>query len=194
MVLERLRHETREHHERIERALRLDDNLTLQRHRETLVAFLGFLEPWEDAVAASVRGDASLLRCVDERRKLPALRHDLIALGMAEAELDALPRCEELPDVSDPGRALGSMYVIEGSTLGGQVLSRHVEQTLGMRDGVGYSYYQSYGGRVGAMWKQFRELLLARSSPARDDQMVSAACETFARLEAWMCERSPAVV
>ena len=80
---------------------------------------------------------------------------------------------------------LGALYVFEGATLGGQLISRHLEEKLGMRDGVGYRYYRSYGADVGRRWQEFRGLLLKQSMAGSDDAIVAAAVDTFERLRAW---------
>jgi heme oxygenase (biliverdin-IX-beta and delta-forming) len=42
--------------------------------------------------------------------------------------------------MSSPARALGVLYVIEGSTLGGQVIARRIAEALhiGPQDGAGF--------------------------------------------------------
>jgi heme oxygenase len=42
----------------------------------------------------------------------------------------ALPQYHDLPDIEDWPRMLGCLYVLEGATLGGQIISRHLQRTL----------------------------------------------------------------
>ncbi|HYQ52414.1 MAG TPA: biliverdin-producing heme oxygenase, partial [Pseudomonas sp.] len=65
------------------------------------------------------------------RAKTPALSLDLQALNLSAADIDALPLCQALPAISSEASALGVMYVLEGSTLGGQVLKRAMAERLG---------------------------------------------------------------
>jgi len=60
----------------------------------------------------------------ESRRKLPLLSQDLVALGASAEELDRLPRCQGLPACDEPAAAMGYLYVMEGATLGGQMLLR----------------------------------------------------------------------
>ena len=90
------------------------------------------------------------------------------------------------------------MYVFEGATLGGVMVARHVEDTFGFRDGVGYSFHRSYGPRVGEMWRAFGKVLLdvaagtgERDPHAAADEIVAGASDTFDALCRWF--ESPAI-
>ncbi|HEY9155092.1 MAG TPA: biliverdin-producing heme oxygenase, partial [Opitutaceae bacterium] len=96
---------------------------------ERLKCFYGYIEPWERRVRSILREFPDVLA---GREKTVWLREDLAALGVSSGDIDALPRCEELPDLTSAARALGSFYVWEGSTLGGQIISRHLREKLGI--------------------------------------------------------------
>lgn len=86
------------------------------------------------------------------RRKLPLLERDLGALG--------IPRPPTPDDwapstLIDMDFALGFMYVVEGATLGGQVISRHLAK-LGIGPDTGGLFFNGYGARTGEMWKSFQ--------------------------------------
>jgi heme oxygenase len=83
---------------------------------------------------------------------------------------------------------------MEGSTLGGQPISRHIEATLGLRDGRGYRYFQAYGRTTAARWAEFKAYLEERADTLDGDAAADAASETFLSLEAWLCAPSPAPV
>ncbi len=55
--------------------------------------------------------------------------------------------------------SLGSMYVLEGSTLGGQYIARTVEQNLGLAPGEGDAYFRGYGDQTMVKWAEFRQVL-----------------------------------
>ena len=74
---------------------------------------------------------------------------------------------------------LGRMYVMEGSTLGGQYIARHVEETLGIRPGEGNSYFRGYGDATGERWREFREVLKALPD-TETDTVIASAREMFA--------------
>lgn len=184
-LLERLRAETRAQHEEMEAVFALPGDR--EQHREWCAIFLGFLAPLEERLAATLGQAHPLL--AGRLGKAAWLREDLLALGWNRAAVDALPRCAELPAVGTPEKALGALYVFEGATLGGQIISRHLENVVGLKDGAGYRYFFSYGPEVGRRWKEFGALLLQHSDPRADAEMVAAANDTFARLHAWCLAR-----
>lgn len=186
MILELLKEHTRSLHERVERTVDLPARLrSADCYTSLLTRFYGFYAPLEDRLAA---GASAAGLGFDARRKVPLLRDDLAALGLGEAAILALPRCEHLPAVTDTGDALGCLYVLEGATLGGRVVRRQVEQALGLSPGRGCSFFGSYGEKVGEMWREFCRLLegYVTSTPGAGDRVVAAAVGTFACLDRWV--------
>jgi heme oxygenase len=180
-LLERLRADTRAQHEEMEAVFALPKDR--EQHREWCAIFLGFLAPLEERLIATLGEVHPFL--LGRAQKAAWLREDLLALGLDRAAIDALPRCTDLPAVDTPEKALGALYVFEGSTLGGQLISRHLESVVGLKDGAGYRYFRSYGPDVGRRWKEFGALMLQHSNPRADAEIVAAANDTFARLHAW---------
>ncbi len=183
-LLQRLKTETRPHHDRIEGAIGpMRPGLTADEYVDLLRRFYGFYAAWEPAVAATLGG--RLPHLVADRRRTPWLERDLAHFGLTAADLAVVPRCDRLPRVDTVARALGSTYVVEGSTLGGQYISRHLGKSLGLTPDAGLAFYAGYGERTGAMWQAFREVLVEHASGDPDDA-VAAAAETFDALNAWM--------
>lgn len=182
----RLRAATRPSHERLETGLDLlDPAMTAERYRLVLTRFYGFYEPLEARLASA--GDWRTLGYdFDARRKTGLLEADLHALGLSAGELEQLPRCRDLPRIDGLASALGVLYVIEGSTLGGQLLSRHVETCLGFTRERGCRFFTSYGAEVGRRWQQFRAFLDGHVGESDEQQALDAAVDTFERLDAWL--------
>ena len=63
-------------------------------------------------------------------------------------QLDVLP-------LNNAAKALGCLYVLEGATLGGVLIARHVRASLGFDGDAGSAFYLGYGPRTGAMWRGF---------------------------------------
>ena len=188
MLLDRLKNETRESHERLERDLDLlGPGYTCDRYTRLLGRFYGYYDPWERLACNS---DFPLLRDVlAERGKSNRLASDLRALGLSDDRIGALPRCDYLPPADSEAKILGTLYVMEGATLGGQIISRHVCAAFALRDGRGCSFFSSYGDQVGRMWQSFRQVLSGYSRTDRDDIIVDSASETFRTMHTWLVAR-----
>jgi heme oxygenase (biliverdin-IX-beta and delta-forming) len=184
-LLERLKIETRPAHDSIERALDVERRMaSREAYKDLLIRFHGFHSAWEDA-AGAVAPDAAFFR---QRCKTALLAKDLKALGMKDDEIAELPRCHPLMPLPAPAAALGSMYVVEGSTLGGAIIARGVERALGLTVDTGCAYFRSYGRETAFMWRSFGAMLLAASSPEADDLIVDSARRTFDVMHDWLCE------
>ncbi|MXQ11155.1 biliverdin-producing heme oxygenase [Microvirga makkahensis] len=184
-LLERLKVETRPAHDRIESAMKLDRRIASRdEYRNLLARFYGFHGAWERS-ASAVAPDRIVF---ESRCKTRLLIRDLLALGLAEDEIIRLPQCDPLMPLPNSAAVLGSMYVVEGSTLGGAVIAREVERNLGFDGQTGCAYFRSYGRDVAVMWRRFGAMLLQASSPETDDAIVAAAQETFRVMHNWLCE------
>jgi heme oxygenase (biliverdin-IX-beta and delta-forming) len=184
-LLERLKTETRPAHDRIETAMDLDRRIaSYDGYKDLLIRFYGFHSAWENA-AGSVAPDKPFF---ENRCKTKLLARDLAALGLSENEIIRLPQCDPLMPLPSPAAVFGSMYVVEGSTLGGAIIAREVKRKLGLDAQTGCAYFKSYGRETAMMWKQFGERLLEISSPEADDVIVATAQKTFDVMHDWLCE------
>jgi heme oxygenase (biliverdin-IX-beta and delta-forming) len=184
-ILITLKNATWPMHKRLETNLNLlNPSFSLEDYRRLIKAFWGYYRPFE----ASLTNVPELHGCLPDiamRSKLSLLETDLQALGVDVDLLDRLPVCHELPACNDLASALGCLYVLEGSTLGGQVISRHFKSLLNLDVENGAAFFTGYGEQTGAMWQTFRAVLMAVT--VDEDALVHAACETFTTLERWLC-------
>ena len=187
MILDALKQETRQQHAHLEELNSLPRNTS--DYVRLLEGFWGIIVPWEEHVAAALPAEDPLRA---GREKAGWLRDDLTFFGYSPARLAALPRCPALPATPSRAHLLGGCYVIEGSTLGGQVIARHLAAVLGLRAGQGDRYFRSYGGETAARWQEFRAELVRHSSPENDAIMIRSAQEMFAVLAHWFGRRSAA--
>jgi heme oxygenase len=117
-----------------------------------------------------------------ERAKLPLLEADLQALGQ---DPRTLPHCPAPPRLRDVAEAFGCVYVLEGSTLGGRVISRHVQARLGAD--VPRRFLDAYGARTGENWQTFRSALSAAARARNiDGRVIAGAKATFESFTAWL--------
>ncbi|HEY0821188.1 MAG TPA: biliverdin-producing heme oxygenase [Rhizobacter sp.] len=187
-----LRDKTRLEHARIEHLLRLTQPMSEARYAAIVSGFHEFLRRWEPRLAAAL---PQHLRDWAARRKRSAfaaedLRHVRGVRGTKEAST-AERAVRSLP-LASPAAALGSMYVIEGSALGGQVITPLLQQHLGLTPLTGASYFHGHGPATGAMWRDFREVIAreigedhgaAREACQEAQRTFAALCEMFEALE-----------
>ena len=76
--------------------------------------------------------------------------------------------------------ALGSYYVLEGSTLGGRVILRNIVPALGLSRNKGARYFDGYGPATGVMWQQFMQIISEYSiSHDIQNEVITAATQAF---------------
>lgn len=178
-----LREATSEAHGRLEQELDLLGRVRdRQRFAHVLERFLGFHLTWERAI----RQQPSLRSFIEPRSRLPHLRRDLSALGRTNAEVARLPSCVAAEGLArDAAGAVGSLYVMEGSTLGGQVIGRALADAE-WRPAGGLTYFEPYGDRTGAMWRAFGTWAEAMVTPEHRPAAEHGARRTFAVLQEWL--------
>jgi heme oxygenase len=182
-VLRRLRTGTAREHEDVERTLDLlEPGLNRSRLIDVLGRMHGFWSAAEtglDRWAARHPVDAASVAW-PRRRRARLFAADLDALS-------GLPTGDapDLPAVHGTDEALGRLYVLEGSTLGGTFIDRHLASLPHLAD-VRIRAFCPYGNETGAMWAAFRRVTRERVAAGGDaDVMVESARGTFRTLAAW---------
>lgn len=157
-------------------------------YKRLLQAYYGFYAPMEAALYDSSlipEGYDSVLRA-----KTPTLLGDLRALGLNDDAINALPRCNQISAFDTPAACLGALYVLEGATLGGQVLRREMARRLAVNANNGGAFLDVYGAETGRRWKDFLEYLSRLPLDACAKQhAVDAARSTFSGFEQWLASR-----
>lgn len=186
-ALGRLRAETRVLHEQIEGVVPiLQPGADASTYRWYLQKLLGFHRPLEPALFATPGLEALGIRR-QEREKLPWLERDLQALGLSAAAIQALPDCQPSPVLHGLPGALGCSYVLEGATLGAQLIYRELSARLPEVMATACAYLRCYGAQTGARWRSFIGALEqgATEESARR-ALVASACDTFQCLQRWL--------
>lgn len=84
------------------------------------------------------------------RRRIEWLERDLAILGVSAPQA-------AIPDLvlRTVPEALGCLYVVEGSALGGQHIARIVGRDLGLNEANGARYFFGYGKETDVTWAAF---------------------------------------
>jgi heme oxygenase len=193
MILAALREQTRPLHDRVEKRL---DLLALtrspERYRTVLQRFYGFYVPVEERLLMLLAANPVPGLDYQERYKTPKLVRDLNVL-LPQLSLADLPLCPTLPSLDGSEQVVGCLYVLEGASLGAQIISRHLREAQGITPENGGAFFHAYGAETGRMWKNFGTAATEFADhSATPELIIAAACETFECLEAWACEGLPA--
>ena len=165
-----LRHETRDLHVRAEALIGDRPFRDLPSYLRVLRANLSVIEAVHRAATAYLPPSLTAGLATDVAR----LRADLAELG-AGADCDRLDI-----DIRTPAAALGAVYVMEGSRLGGRILARRAETGLGLGATSGATNLNGSGKATGRRWRRFVQALNLRVASAEDvSRAVTAARETF---------------
>jgi heme oxygenase len=158
--------------------------MPLARYAEVISGFATWLQAWEPRVRDAL--PEHLRPWFDERRRARFAREDLAWLrathGLAPC-LDGEGPALAVP-LGDLAQALGSLYVIEGSTLGARVIAPRLEASLGVVAGHGARYFNGFGDDAISVWRDFRECAERELGGAVEptDSACQSARRTFASL------------
>jgi heme oxygenase len=165
--------------------------IDLPAYRALLARLLGFHEPLEQRLLAAP-WQALFGLDMQDRSRVKSLIDDLADLQMTREHIQTLPGIPDaaLPALDTPGRFLGCLYVREGATLGGLVLSRKLDllfkTELPMhKDLSGRRFLTGLDGDA-ARWSQLCEIIENKTWIGLLPAMISGAADTFAALECWL--------
>jgi heme oxygenase len=180
-ILSLLRTNTRPYHDAVEQnpfnqALTAG-TVTAAETAHFLAKMHGFLQPYEACLQAHAAAFGPAWQ-LEQRYRAPLILDDLPRLGYAATP----PQCPALPPLRTQPQLLGAMYVLEGSTLGGQVIARQLDKT-----GIAaHAFFTGRAERTGPLWKEFCQLLTATAAEENQPAIVGSAILTFQTLAAWL--------
>jgi len=151
-------------------------------YTETLKRFCGIYAPLERALGQQCGWEKFGLDLGD-RSHVARIARDLAALRSE-------PCPGEAPDtfeITSFPRALGSLYVMEGSTLGGRIILRHLETLQINIPTNAMSFFAGHGAETGSMWCTLVAKLDAfgELNPASCYAVQESAQRTFQAIIAW---------
>jgi heme oxygenase len=153
------------------------------RSTEDHVSFLNWLYAYYGALEDRIRTQltAENFPHIERRCRANALLQDMKAAGIP---LPTPELCRDLPVIDTYGKALGALYVLEGSTLGGRIIADMLSRQLG--SDACLSYFNSYGNETAGMWQAFKDLLDAPDTLAFKEDILSSAGSTFLTFKTWI--------
>ncbi|SEO83603.1 heme oxygenase [Mucilaginibacter gossypiicola] len=151
-----------------------------QDYADLLRRFYAYFNHLESAIAPFITVD--VLPDYPQRRNSSYIKTDIVDL---RGNIDNLPNTT-VPVISNVQQALGALYVMEGSIMGGSIIVQMLAKG-GITEGV--SFFSGYGPSTGQMWATFIGVL--NGYAANDEQeaiAVKTANETFEHFAAVFAE------
>jgi heme oxygenase len=183
MLIEKIRQQTRPNHEALEHAMSpfIMQVSNVNEYARLLRFFYGYFKPVQRAIDQAL--DREKLPDYDQRRKPEWILRDLQDLG--EKDHAGIPLYTEAPSVNDPAEAIGALYVLEGSSLGGKVICNIIAGNLGIPDKKGLSFFYGYGPAAAVKWKDFMAVINSYTDAEDEEHIVTKANEVFAGFHQW---------
>ena len=125
---------------------------------------------------------------LDCRRKLPTILDDLAFHGAEKTAFTTVFRADE--NLTE-AFAVGVVYVMEGSSLGGRMILKNLDKSLGLNSERGSRYFTGYGAQTGFRWKSFMEWLAGyESSHDCGHDIIRGANHAFASIHRHFAQHS----
>jgi heme oxygenase len=177
-ILARLKVETAEVHRKVESVLKImDPTLSREEYRNVLTCFFRIYRPLENRLAKHT----SFLNPefnLQLRSKAQLIRADLIDLGCTDAQLNKIKNADSFAKVNSMPTMIGALYVVEGATLGGQLICRSLRKNSELGNEA-HRFFSGYGERTGLMWKEFCRLTIESTRPDDFNGILQSAKLTF---------------
>ena len=177
MVMRRLREDTAALHAQLEEFMDPDARFAT---RASYIGLLHLLQPFylkcETMLGALPWQQLGF--DFESRRKEPLLVADLAALGES---VKGDKTDSHGPICIDLASGFGTMYVLEGATLGGRILRKTLKVKLDIDADHGGSFYNGYGDLTQQRWKDFGAAAdsYCGGYTRRIDSALAAATATF---------------
>lgn len=147
-LLDALRRHTREQHDALHThpllAPLAGGPVAAEDFHHILQAFDAWYRAAESARRVAMPAD------VPDAPVLDWLARDLARQDIAQHNLDFAP-----PAIDTPSKLMGYLYTKQGSTLGGHVISKHLQRQLGLVPGADQWFFAGYNGENGLKWHHF---------------------------------------
>lgn len=148
-----LRTATAEAHKNVERlpisAIMVSDTIEISEYANYLNQMYTIISSTEDTIFRIV---ADAIPDIESRRKLAMIEKDLNFINAPIQKKESI-----FDDTYSVAFALGILYVVEGSSLGGRFLMKNINAVLA--DRATTNYFAGYGKHTGSSWKQFLDYL-----------------------------------
>lgn len=175
MLHETLKQATKNNHDELEQLMFVNDimsgTLSLPHYKQILTTNYLVHKAFEDYLFDNLSAKTAEQLNINNRRKLPALLADMQALQMDIPS----PNDDELSFDKNDSSLLGALYVLEGATLGGNVIVKRLKTNPELSAlNLDFNYYQVYGNELIPYWKTFCAVLDQQAEDSYEAAVDSA--------------------
>lgn len=184
MLSDYLKINSKKEHDSIESKIDLVKLATnLEHYTSLLKAMYGLYASVETAFLPYQNDFQELGINLNQRLKKDLLAEDLKQFNQG---IENLPICDQIPSMQNIHEAMGVLYVLEGSTMGGQIIYKQLLKSNIISEGnPGGNFFKPYGQNTMPMWMSFKKSLDLLSDQ-HDDVVLNKARETFKKMEDWL--------
>jgi len=186
MIANILRTETADKHKELESLMFVNEimnnSLSIDDYKKLLTINYIIHQKLENKLANMLDAEIADKLNMNTRFKLSALEKDLEYWNIDSLTLPGLDFDLFIP-AKNNAEVLGALYVLEGATLGGNVIKKHILANSNFKnDEAGLNYYGVYGAELATKWKSFVSVLNESVTEADYQSCVDSANRTFNNL------------
>jgi len=171
MILEKIKSQTRQYHDNIEKLAYsnqiMNGSLNLEQYKSLISANYIFNKVVEEKLVSIEELKNYELLEIDKRRKTAYLENDLVSININKNDLFKYEQNLSV-EISNIFEAIGYLYLLEGSTLGGSVILKKIKRNKNINI-KNFNFYGCYGEQTREKWLNFCQTLIKIA----DDNEVS---------------------
>lgn len=186
---ERLKADTLTNHQQVEKLLmsKIRCVSDTRGYVHLLAIFYGYFGAAEVLLDRFI--EKNRLQDFESRRKAASIKDDI---DYFNGSLPKLAGPDDLPEITNNLQAFGMLYVLEGSTLGGPIITRVLQKQLHLSDTNGFSFFNGYGIETEMMWQSFKQALERIVTNEEECKVVIASANrTFFLFRNWIEKNDP---
>jgi len=174
MISAYLKEKTKNHHDETEENLQsqkiFDKSYTIEDYKKLLIHNYKLISRYEPQISEKLKNHPDLN--LHLRKKIDALKTDLQNLNIS-TKTDQLTQ-----NLDNEAEAFGALYVMEGSTLGGNVIAKQLKKNPNFED-VEFNYFGMYAENTGTFWNEFKTVLDREIAEDHYEDCVNGAKKAY---------------
>ncbi|MBC7452044.1 MAG: biliverdin-producing heme oxygenase [Cytophagales bacterium] len=186
MILEDIKSETAVFHAKVEASALMSPITSKKITKDQYIHILNVFYAYFSGIEQQIDQVSDIMNFLPDyttRRKSEWL---LVDLEHLHAEMEPATDIV-LPEITTIAQALGALYVMEGSTLGGRFISMTLKESMGIDASSGTLFFNGYGPETGTKWTGFKQALTDYCTDEQKSQdVIAVANETFSKFYDWI--------